>query len=321
MRAEWIRIRTRLAGKARLKLVLAVAAVVVLGALVLPRVMPVAMRFAVGRSYLRFESAWQRNYHWKRGSGIPRRLEPLMFRFVLFPIRVEIEPGVNLLLDPHDLLMRILWETGRYEPENWQAISDNLSSGAVLLDVGAHLGYYSIKGAVKVGKSGQVVAFEPNPKTLKLLRDNVAASHAANVIIEPIACTDREQMLTLYEGAEDNTGTASLSRENAKYFTISPPKEFSVRGRSIDDVVRELALQRVDAVKVDVEGAEFYVLRGAKETLRRFHPALVVEIVPRQLAAMQTKVEDVASLLKEIGYNQSRQLDCCNWEWTVGRTN
>jgi len=54
--------------------------------------------------------------------------------------------------------------------------------------------------------TGRVVGFEPNPETLKLLRDNVVANNAQNVIVEPIACPDREQMLTLYAAPAMNTG-------------------------------------------------------------------------------------------------------------------
>lgn len=305
------------AGKVRLKVVLGLAAIIVLATVASAHSMSAAHRFAVGHGYLRLARVWARDFPLQGGKPIPYLLEPVLIKIGVLPVRAEIEPGVSLFLDPRDLIMRTILETGEWEPENWQAISTSLSEGAVFLDVGAHIGYDSLKAAVKVGKSGLVVSFEPNPDTLKLLRDNVAASNAANVIVEPIACTDREQMLTLYGGPEDNTGTASLSRQNVEFFSSAPPRQFTVRGRPIDDVVRELGLKRVDVIKVDVEGAEYYVLRGARETLRRFHPKVVVEIIPRQLAAMQTKVEDVVSLLREAGYNQSRQLGERDWEWTA----
>jgi FkbM family methyltransferase len=254
----------------------------------------------VARTCARLERDW--NHHpleraWLQHSRLRllRLFEPLAFA----PARVEIEPGVSLLLDPYDLISKAILLDSEWEPAVWRSISDGLHEGSVLLDVGAHIGYDSLKGAVKVGKTGQVLAFEPNPDTLKLLRDNIAASHAANVIVEPIACTDREQTLTLYGAPRANTGSASLARENAEFFGDHATREFRVRGRPIDDVVREAGLKRVDVIKIDVEGAEYYVLRGALETLKRFHPKLIVEIVPRQLAAMHTKAEDIYSLLAE----------------------
>src|SRR5258706_7443353 len=115
----------------------------------------------------------------------------------------------------------------------------------------------------------RVVSFEPNPETLRLLNDNVAINRASNITVEPIACTDREQTLTFYASPIVNTGASSLAKENADYGGAS--RAFTVRGRPIDDVVRELNLQRVDAINVDVEGAELYVLKGAIETMKRFH--------------------------------------------------
>ena len=92
---------------------------------------------------------------------------------------------------------------------------------------------------------------------------------------------------------------------------------YTVRGRPIDAVVRELGLNRLDVIKVDVEGAEVLVIRGARETLRRFHPKLVMEVIPHNLAAMNTTVEDLTSLMTELGYGAGRQVDDTDWEWTV----
>src|SRR6202035_3309095 len=124
---------------------------------------------------------------------------PLLCRAgLLRPVRMKIEPRVSFLLDPRDLVAVTILRTKEWQPEVWEALSPALSQGAVLLDVGAHIGYFSMKGSVKVGNTGRVLAFEPNPETLALLRENVQVNRAGNVIVEPVACTDREQMLTLY---------------------------------------------------------------------------------------------------------------------------
>ena len=226
---------------------------------------------------------------------------------------------MSFLLDPRDMVPLMILRSGSWQPEIWESLSPVLGEGSVFLDVGAHIGYFSMKAAVKVGKTGHVLAFEPNPETLKLLRENVAANHAENVIVEPIACTDREQTLTLYAAPVQNTGASSLSRSNADISGDQAPRAYSVRGRPIDDVVRELNLSRVDAIKIDVEGAEVYVLRGAADTLRRFHPRVVVEIVREQLANMQSTPEELAAVMKTAGYNRTKPLNPrqTDWEWTV----
>jgi FkbM family methyltransferase len=237
---------------------------------------------------------------------------------VLKPVRVEVERGVSLLLDPRDFVARVILLTGVWQPQVWQSISDGLSTGGVFLDVGAHIGYDSLKGSVRVGDSGKVISFEPNPGTLGQLRANIVASHATNIVVEPIACTDKEQTLTLYDStSEGNSGASSLSLANADETGRGTLPSYTVRGRPIDDVVRELALNRVDVIKVDVEGAEYLVLRGARKTLQRFHPKLVMEVVPAQLANLNATVENLVSLTKELGYGPARQVDSTDWEWTV----
>lgn len=108
----------------------------------------------------------------------------------------------------------------------------------------------------------------------------------------------------------------SLASENVP--VEGAAKSFSVRGRRIDDVVQELALQRVDAIKIDVEGAEVSVLRGALSTLKRFHPKIVVEVVPEQLASFHTTPEDIKKLLQSAAYDRGKPLTSAatDWEWT-----
>jgi FkbM family methyltransferase len=245
--------------------------------------------------------------------------EPVLRQIgLLHPVRVQVERGFSLLLDPRDLVPVTILRTRQWQPEVWNSVSPVLSEGSVFFDVGAHIGYFSMKAAVQVGKSGRVVAFEPNPEILKQLRDNVEANHFQNVIVEAIACTDREQMLTLYAAPIANTGASSLAKQNAEISANQAPLSYTVRGRPIDDVVRELALKRVDAIKIDVEGAEVIVLRGAINTLRQFHPKLTVEVVPRQLAGFQTTADDLRGLLENAGYNLSRPLNPeeTDWEWS-----
>lgn len=267
------------------------------------------------RSYVRAERMWSRDFPIASAKGLIRRVEPALVRIgLLRPVRVEVEPRVSLLLDPADDISRtiLVSRAGRWEPEVWRSISSGLSDGAVFFDVGAHIGYDSLKAAVTVGDRGRVVAFEPNPNTLTQLRSNIDASGARNVIVQPIACTETETTLTLFDSTlGGNSGATSLSRANAGPVTRS----YTVRGRPIDAVVKELAIQRLDVLKADVEGAELIVLRGATETLKRFHPKLILEVVPRQLENMGTSVHELEALIRSLGYTTSKTVDYKNREY------
>jgi FkbM family methyltransferase len=270
------------------------------------------------KAYYRLERKWGERPSMQSAEKALEAMEPFFLRVgLLGPARIQVEPKVSYELDPRDLVPLTILRTGEWQPEIWNALTPVLPEGGVLLDVGAHIGYYSMKAAPRVGPMGRVVAFEPNPETLRLLRDNVSANHFANVTVEPIACTDKPATLTLYAAAEANTGASSLSRDNAEISATEKARAFTVQGRPIDDVVRELGLTRVDAIKIDVEGAEVIVLRGAVGTLKRFHPKVIAEVVPRQLAGFKTTPEDLRALLRDAGYNQSRPLNPeeTDWEW------
>ncbi len=271
------------------------------------------------KAYYRLERSWADRPRFQRAEKALERLEPFLCRVgLLGPARIQVQPNISYLLDPRDLVPLTILRTGDWQPEVWDATASSLSEGSVYFDVGAHIGYFTMKAAAQVGKTGRVVAFEPNPETLLLLRDNVKANHFDNVIVEPIACTDHDQTLTLYAASIANTGASSLARDNAT-ISAEAPRAFTVRGRPIDDVVRELGLTRVDAIKIDVEGAEVGVLRGALNTLKRFHPKVVAEVVARQLASFNTTPEELVAFMRDAGYHQSRPLnpEKTDWEWTA----
>jgi FkbM family methyltransferase len=252
-----------------------------------------------------------------------RAAEPLLIKVgVLRPARVRVRGGFTMLLDPRDLVPLILLRSGEWQPEVWESLSAALPKGGVFLDVGAHIGTFTLKASREVGAEGKVVAFEPNPETAALLRDNMAANQLTNVVVEQIACTDKDQQLTLYAAPVMNTGASSLSASNAAYSDSAAPRPFQVRGRPIDDVVRELNLSRVDAIKIDVEGAELQVLQGAVETLKRFHPKIVLEMVPEQLASFHTTPEEVAALIRSAGYTMGAPVipGGSDWEWTMAQS-
>jgi len=288
------------------------AVLCVVGALALALLqLSTAGSVATVRTWVRAERLWSRDLPIDAGRGLLRRLEPALTTVSLLrPVRVAIEPGVSLLLDPADDISRtiLVSRRGVWEPEVWAAIEEQLPTGGVFLDVGAHIGYDALKAAVRVGVNGQVIAFEPNPRTADALRANVAASDAGNVVVQQIACSDTETDLAFFDSVGGNSGASSLAADNAGRARSA----FTVRARPIDAVLTELAVTRVDAIKADVEGAELLVLRGAQQTLRRWHPRLILEVVPRQLANMGTSVEELEQLIWSLGYTRSAQVDYKN---------
>ena len=257
------------------------------------------------KGYFAFQRQWAAHWAPERGKGLPQSIQPFFKPFT--PVWVQVEPKIKMLLDPDDYVSRTILEKGVFEPDSWAAIQEHLGAGATFIDIGAHIGYYSLKAAATVGPAGHVIAIEPNPETIDKLRGNIQASGANMVTVEPVACSDSEATLELFAAPRANTGESSLSLTNASQLN-QPVTSYHVRARPLDSIVGETGLARVDAVKIDVEGAEFLVLKGAQETLARFHPVVLVEIVEHQLQAMGTSAKEVAGFFSSHGYSARRSI-------------
>ncbi len=251
------------------------------------------------QGYFAIQRQWMKVWPFEHASRLPRAIQPMFRPFV--PVWVRVEPNINMLLDPDDYVSHEILETGRWEANSWGAIRNRLGPGATFVDVGAHIGYYSLKAAAVVGPGGRVIAIEPNPDTVKKLRGNIQASGAGMVTVEPVACSDTEATLDLFGAPRSNTGETSLSRANASQDSPAVTV-YHVRARPLDAILKEAGAARVDAIKIDVEGAEMLVLKGAHETLSRFHPAVLVEVVDHQLRQMGTSSQEVYGFFAAHGY-------------------
>jgi len=247
------------------------------------------------RTWFELDRVWPHH----GGPGLPVFLGRVLRPTV--PVWVQVEPHMNMRLDPVDDVDRNILIDGEWERETWHGLYEHVPRGGVFVDVGAHIGYYSLKAASMVGPGGRVLAIEPNPDTVRRLRANIRASGASNVTVAPVACSDSEGVLELFAAAHINTGASSLSEANASHFG-PVTAAYRVQGRRLDGIVQESGVTRVDVIKIDVEGAEFMVLKGAAETLDRYHPVVVIEIIEGQLRAMGTSSADVLRFFRAHGY-------------------
>jgi FkbM family methyltransferase len=258
------------------------------------------------QSYVTAERVW--HYSWLHGSrGLPWQIACRRIFHPTIPVWVEVEPRMAMLLDPNDLVQSNIMGSGAWEPETWGLISKHLGSGRVFVDVGAHVGYYSLKAAKVVGPQGRVLAIEPNPDTLSVLRENVAANHYSMVTVEPVACSDSDTTLELFSAADKNSGASSLSRTNAEHFGAARAS-YRVPARRLDAIIQESGVLGVDVLKIDVEGAELLVLKGAQETIDRFHPVMIMELEETQLINMGTTIAAVTGWLRDRGYTTSQSI-------------
>jgi FkbM family methyltransferase len=191
---------------------------------------------------------------------------------------------------------------GWYERHLTTLLPRLLPSNGVALDVGANAGAITLSMA-HLAPAGQVVAFEAAPPNADRLEANIARSGMRNVRVERVALYDRPCELSLSYMHEHSGGASVADRGSTTAVRIP--------AITLDGWVRTNAIGRVDLVKIDVEGSEVRVLRGARETLRRFRPTLIVECNPVTLSQQDgATTDDLLDAFDDLGYQLG---------WIVGR--
>jgi FkbM family methyltransferase len=155
---------------------------------------------------------------------------------------------------------------GKYEKRTVELVKNLLGEGMAFVDIGAHIGFYTLLAARLVGSKGKVYAFEPDPSNSTSLRNNVELNGCNNVILVPKAISDR-------------SGTAKLnlgkySETNSLYVPVWPTdRSVMVETISLDEfwdsVETKIGPLTIGLLKIDVEGAEPFVLDGMKKILER----------------------------------------------------
>src|SRR6185437_2075122 len=172
-------------------------------------------------------------------------------------------------------------------------------TGKVVYDIGAHVGAYTPFFSRRVGATGCVVAFEPQARSFAKLEGNLKLNAIANVRTEQVALGAARKVQTLFMLPGMRT-TASLAAEARTPLRMGAGTCLVER---LDELVRVLPLRPPDFLKIDVEGMEQDVLAGAAETLRRWHPALLIEVHGVNRGQREQRVRAVAASLEHLGYS------------------
>ena len=160
---------------------------------------------------------------------------------------------------------------GTWEPEVFRAVTATVKLGMTVIDIGAHIGYYTLLFAKCVGPKGRVVAFEPLPVNFELLKRNIQLNELPYVQTFSQAVYSRnEEIIITVPDELPYSGDASVYHGRGT-------KQFRVPAIALDTFCDSSGL-RPDIVKMDVEGTEYDVLMGAKKTIDRFRPKLLIEL-------------------------------------------
>ena len=167
-------------------------------------------------------------------------------------------------------------EKGDFTPEHEDHILAKFTpkEGDVVIDIGAHIGKYTIVSSKLVGKTGKVVAIEADPDTFHILERNVALNNLTNVLPLNYAIFSTKTRIKLYDESAASAKYNSLILTRVK----QTEKYVEVNADTLDSILERNGVNQVNWIKIDVEGAEFEVLKGATKTLSGKDIALLIEI-------------------------------------------
>jgi FkbM family methyltransferase len=206
---------------------------------------------------------------------------------------------MKMRCDLGDHIQRQIYFSGAFEPIEAYLVRHLLQPGMIVIDAGANVGLYTMIAAVEVGRHGEVHAFEPVPKNFHRLVDHVMENG--------LATTVRTNMVALWHRAEMvklNLGSDEIGNDGGYMIGIPSEAADTVTSRSVrlDDYVVDNKLDRVDFIKMDIEGAEWYALQGATTTLTRWRPTMLMEINRLKCGALGYNPERIAEFLRQYGY-------------------
>lgn len=183
---------------------------------------------------------------------------------------------------------------GVREEEHTSKFKQTIAEGDTVLDIGANIGYYALIASEQVGEAGKICALEPIPSNVSLLKKNLSHNDIDNVEVFQMACGE-------------NSGSKEINlsdKSNLHSFNEIPSAEgetLEVEVVTVDDFVEKEEVP--DLIRMDVEGYEHHILKGAKSTLTEHNPNLFIEFHPDLME--EQDMEECIGILESAGYDVS----------------
>lgn len=210
--------------------------------------------------------------------------------------------GIEWQLDLREGIDFAIWLLGSFEPETVRCYRRLVRPGALVLDIGANIGAHTLHLAEAVGAEGRVLAFEPTDYAFAKLSQNCALNPHLQSRIRLF-----QAMLVSRDGPAETPRLYSswpLQRDGDLHAQHQGRlmSTSSARAATLDTALREAGIGRVDFVKLDIDGFECGMLEGAKSTLTRDHPVILMELAPYALEEQGDSLERLVGKLDALGY-------------------
>jgi FkbM family methyltransferase len=223
--------------------------------------------------------------------------------------------------DPFWFRLELL--TNRHEMETIAQLDQLAASGMTMLDIGAHVGYYSRRYAKVLGQNGRIFAFEPHPRTFAALQHNV--KRLSQVTAVQLALAEQEGSAELHDylmmsasgSLHYDESMVALQKSQTHETDIAPrigrtfsAQTFTVRTMPVDDFLAAQGIKQVDLVKMDIEGAEIGALRGMKHTIANSpNLVLIMEYNPQALKAFGHEPVAALNEVQSLGFTKMEAIE------------
>lgn len=203
-------------------------------------------------------------------------------------IVIQLDADNRMKINLSDFVGYHIYVRGYYEADIVRAVKNLLRPGMTFFDVGAHFGQYTLVASAIVGDGGTVHAFEPGPKQMSYLQYNVDLNRRTNVKLNSVALSNSSGEARFAIGPNVNLGASRIA--------TSEDEAITVQVVTLDEYCLKSAVDQIDVLKIDVEGAEKFVLEGGMKTFTDSPPKAVF-------------YECIASLCERFGYSNQEVHD------------
>lgn len=267
---------------------------------VLHFLMPISIGLSVQYLQRKYQAAFLENDVEERGHKLHRlallrkKLHPPTDEFI---VSVKIGNNIKLKVNICQQYCGDMYYGVGFEQDELDLVNRFVGDGDVFIDVGANIGVYTLAASQLVGENGQVHAFEPLSVAYGLLQENVMLNCAENVHLNPVAVGDEVGEVDLYVNTE--AALTGLGKTNRG--TLLDIQKVPIW--TLDDYSSRLGIKSIDFLKIDVEGFEGHVLRGAEELIVK-SPNLIVmsELANKNFVPLGFSVKDVVEWMRSFGF-------------------
>ncbi|MGD0465834.1 MAG: FkbM family methyltransferase [Gammaproteobacteria bacterium] len=233
------------------------------------------------------------------------RIKYLYSNFDDTHVKTRLFNGMPIIVNKVDkIVCKSIRETGVWDPVETKAILPLFKPRQTVVEVGANYGYYTLLIAEKIGKSGKLISYEANPDVYKYLIKSVAMNHfrPPMVTVKNLAVADHKDTAVLVYGF-DNIGGGFISNIKDEKANCQNGNGFICHRVATTSLDEDLGNIKIDILRMDAEGSEYFILKGAKKILSNSPNAIIImEWGQMHFQRVKININDFIELLKEQKY-------------------